>query len=232
MAQRILVVDDDRHIVRLVKSYLENAGYSVLTAQDGETAQQLIRAEKPDLVVLDILLPGRDGWQIAGWMRADKRLAAIPILMLTARGEDADRLRGFDLGADDYVTKPFNPPEIVARTRAILRRAAGLAAPSQVLVCGGLRLDGDELTASLDGQALDLTPTEFAVLHALMKHPNHVFTRAELIERALGYTYEGMERSLDSHIKNLRKKIEPDPASPRYVETVFGVGYRLREGSA
>jgi two-component system alkaline phosphatase synthesis response regulator PhoP len=230
MAQRILVVDDDKNIVRLVRSYLEQAGFSVLVAYEGETAMHTIRRELPDLVVLDLMLPGRDGWQIARWMREDKRLASIPILMLTARVEDSDKMQGFELGADDYVTKPFNPPEIVARARAILRRASGAITPSSVLQSGELRLDTEQQTASLSGQPLDLTPTEFALLQVLMQNPNHAFTRTELIEKALGYAYEGMERTLDSHIKNLRKKIEKDPAQPEYIETVFGVGYRLREG--
>ncbi len=230
MAQRILVVDDDKNIVRLVRSYLEQAGYSVLVAYDGETAMHAIRRERPDLVVLDLMLPGRDGWQIARWMREDKRLASIPILMLTARVEDSDKMQGFELGADDYVTKPFNPPEIVARARAILRRVGGALTPSSVLQSGELRLDTEQQAATLKGQPLDLTPTEFALLQVLMQNPNHAFTRTELIEKALGFAYEGMERTLDSHVKNLRKKIEDDPGQPQYVETVFGVGYRLREG--
>jgi two-component system alkaline phosphatase synthesis response regulator PhoP len=229
MAPRILVVDDDRQIVRLVRSYLEQAGLSVLTAFDGETAMHAIRHDRPDLVVLDLMLPGRTGWEITRWMRSDERLAKIPILMLTARVEDSDKIEGLELGADDYVTKPFNPGEVAARVRAILRRAAGKLTPSHILEIGALRLDSDEHLATLQGSPLDLTPTEFALLQVLMENPDHGFTRAELIEKALGYAYEGMERTLDSHIKNLRKKIEADPTEPRYIETVFGVGYRLRE---
>ncbi|CAG1014101.1 MAG: response regulator transcription factor [Anaerolineae bacterium] len=230
MPQRILVVDDEKHIVRLIRSYLENAGWAVLTAFEGDTAMELIRTERPDLVILDLMLPGRDGWQITRAVRSDKRLAHIPILILTARVEDEDKVLGLELGADDYVTKPFNPTEITARVRAILRRASGAITPSPVMVVGDLKLDKDTMSASLGDEPLDLTPTEFAVLQTLMTSPNHTFTRTELIEKALGYTYEGMERSLDSHIKNLRKKIETDPAVPRYIETVFGVGYKLREG--
>ncbi len=229
MAYRILVVDDDKQIVRLVRSYLESAGMTVFSAYDGDEAMQAIRYERPDLIVLDLMLPKRDGWEITRWLRADAHLSTIPILMLTARVEDTDRIQGLELGADDYLTKPFNPLEVVARVKAILRRVGGKLSPAHILEIGKLRLDADNLTASLDGQGLDVTPTEFAILLTLMKNPNHTFTRTELIEKALGYTYEGMERTLDSHIKNLRKKIEDDPAQPRYIETVFGVGYRLHE---
>ncbi len=229
MAQRILVVDDDKQIVRLVQSYLEKAGFTVLTAFDGENATRIIRHERPDLVVLDLMLPGRDGWEITRWIRGDEKLAALPILMLTARIEDTDRILGLELGADDYLPKPFNPREVVARVRAILRRATGAPAQTRVIEIRGLRLDVDRHLASIDGHALEMTPTEFALLRALMENPNHAFTRGELIEKALGYSYEGLERTLDSHIKNLRKKIETDPGDPQYIETVFGVGYRLND---
>jgi DNA-binding response OmpR family regulator len=226
---RILVVDDDRKIVRLVQTYLEQAGMQVLTAFDGETAMHTLRRERPDLVVLDLMLPGRDGWSITQWVREDEHLRKTPILMLTARVEDEDKLRGFSIGADDYLTKPFNPAEVVVRVQAILRRALGAPPPARVLLVGALRLDVDARALTVNGEAQPLTPTEFALLRALMENPNHSFTRDELIEKALGYHYEGLERTLDSHIKNLRRKIEPDPAQPRYIETVFGVGYRFRE---
>jgi two-component system alkaline phosphatase synthesis response regulator PhoP len=229
MAQRILVVDDDPQIVRLVRSYLEQAGYVVYTAGDGEAALHMLKRERPDLVVLDLMLPKRDGWAVTRWLREQENLAATPILMLTARIADEDKLLGLELGADDYLTKPFNPREVVARARAILRRAAGTPAPTHVLQIGGLRLDVDAHAVQVDGRPVELTPTEFALLRTLMETPRHAFTRAELIEKALGYAYEGFERTLDSHIKNLRRKVEADPAQPRYIETVFGVGYRLRE---
>lgn len=229
MASRILVVDDDKQIVRLVRSYLEQAGMTTYAAYDGNEALHAIRTERPDLVVLDLLLPERDGWEITRALRADERLAAIPILMLTARVEDSDKILGFELGADDYLTKPFNPLEVVARVKAILRRASGIPALARVLEVGPLRLDMDSRIVTANGRALEVTPTEFSILHTLMAHPNRVFTRGELIEQALGYTYEGLERTLDSHIKNLRKKIEVDPGQPRIIETVFGVGYCLRE---
>jgi two-component system alkaline phosphatase synthesis response regulator PhoP len=229
MAQRILVVDDDKQIVRLVSSYLEEAGFVALSAHDGESAMHLLRAERPDLVVLDIGLPGHDGLEITRWLRADTYLSHIPILMLTARVEDVDKIVGLELGADDYLTKPFNPREVLARVRAILRRTTVNASLPHWVQMGDLRLDVDRHLLSVRGAAVDLTPTEFSVLQALMENPEHAFTRTELIEKALGYTYEGMERTLDSHIKNLRKKIETDPAQPRYLETVFGVGYRFKK---
>ena len=224
MAQRVLVVDDDRQIVRLVQSYLEKAGLIVLTAYDGDNALRILRHERPDLLVLDLMLPGRDGWDITRTLRADEHLAAIPILMLTARVEDTDKILGLELGADDYLTKPFNPREVVARVRAILRRAGNPAQPPRVLEIGNVRLDVDQHSVSVEGASVEMTPTEFELLRVLMENPNHALTRSELIEKALGYSYEGMERTLDSHIKNLRKKIGGD-----YIETVFGVGYRFRE---
>lgn len=231
MSDRVLIVDDDRQIVRLLQSYFERAGMIVFTAYDGEEAMHVIRRERPDCVVLDLMMPKRSGWEVTRLVRSDAHLAATPILMLTARVEDTDKLVGLELGADDYVTKPFNPQEVVARVRAILRRArwSTQAPPQAVYQVGGLRLNDHEHTASLDGRPLDLTPTEFALLREMMANPNYAFTRGELIERALGYDYEGLERTIDSHIKNLRRKIEPDPANPTYIETVVGVGYRLRD---
>ena len=229
MSQRILVVDDDRQIVRLVQSYLQQSGFTVLTAYDGEEALHVVRREKPDLVVLDLMLPGRDGLDVTRILRSDEALAAIPILMLTARVEDVDKLIGLELGADDYLTKPFNPPEVVARVKAILRRSSGALKPPAIVQTRGLRLDLERHAATIDDRPLDLTPTEFDLLRVLMQNPERAFTRSELIEKTLGYGYEGLERIIDSHIKNLRKKIEADPARPEYLETVFGVGYRLKE---
>ena len=231
MAQRILVVDDDAQIARLVRTYLEKSGFEVLTAANGEDALHLIRAERPDLVVLDLMLPDRDGWDITRIVRRDEALKALPIIMLTARVEDTDRIVGLELGADDYVPKPFNPREVVARVRAVLRRAGSTNAPAKVLRSGELALDLDGHTLTLNEQPIEVTPTEFELLKAFMEQPVHAYTRAELIERALGFDYAGGERTLDSHIKNLRKKIECDPTHPAYITTVYGVGYRwgLRE---
>ncbi len=225
---RVLVVDDDKQIVRLLQSYLEQAGYQVLTAYDGETALHTIRRERPDLVLLDLMLPNRDGWEITRIVRGDERLAGLPVLMLTARVEDTDKIVGLELGADDYVTKPFNPREVVARVRALLRRAAGAPIPPRLLQAGGLVMDPDQHLVTIDGRPVELTPTEFDLLRALLENQGHAFTRVELIEKSLGYLYDGIERTVDSHIKNLRKKIETDPANPAYIQTVYGVGYRLR----
>ncbi len=232
MAQRILVVDDDRQIVRLVSTYLEAAGFLTLQAHDGEAAMHALRAERPDLVVLDIGLPGHDGLEITRWLRTDPHLSHIPILMLTAHVEDVDKIVGLEMGADDYVTKPFNPREVLARVRAILRRTQANANLPNILQVCDLRLDLDRHFLSVRGAAVDLTPTEFSVLQTLMQNPDHAFTRAELIEKTFGYMYEGLERTLDTHIKNLRKKIETKPGQPRYLETVFGVGYRFKQSEA
>jgi len=227
MSQRILVVDDDRQIVRLVRSYLEQAGFTVLVAYEGESALHLLRSERPDLMVLDLMLPQRDGWEITRIVRTDKQLAGTPIIMLTARVEDADRINGLELGADDYVPKPFNPREIVARVKAILRRTQGGLAASNIIALSSVRMDIDEHLVTNNGQPLDLTPTEFALLETLLRNPNRAFTRLELIDNSLGYAYEGMERTIDSHIKNLRRKLGIEPHQPAFIETVYGVGYRL-----
>jgi two-component system alkaline phosphatase synthesis response regulator PhoP len=229
MSQRILVVDDDLEIVRLLRAYLEQAGYRVLVAYDGEKAVHLMRRERPDLVLLDLMLPERDGWDVTRLVRGDAGLASTPIIMLTARVEDHDKIVGLELGADDYVAKPFNPREVVARVRAVLRRSQGEPAAPQVLQVGGLLIDLDAHTVRAGDQILKLTPTEFGLLQALAEYPGHALTRLELIEKGLGYSYEGMERTVDSHIKNLRRKLEKAGLSPDLIETVFGVGYRLGE---
>ena len=227
MSERILVVDDDREIVRLVRAYLEQAGYHTLTAYNGETALHIIRHDRPDLIVLDLMLPDRDGWSITRIVRGDESLARTPIIMLTARVEDGDKIAGLESGADDYIPKPFNPNELVARVRAVLRRAGNNFGQPHVIQFGSILLDVDRHEVQIGGRPVELTVTEFNILRALMENPGHAFTRLELIEKGLGYTYEGMERTLDSHIKNLRKKIEPDPSRPTYIHTVFGVGYRM-----
>ncbi len=195
---RILVVDDDKKIVRLIHSYLEQAGYQVLTAYDGETALHTIRREKPDLVVLDLMLPDRDGWEITRIVRGDQTLAGLPIIMLTARVEDVDKIVGLEVGADDYITKPFNPREVVDRVKAVLRRAGGGPAPPPVFQIAELRMDLDRHNVTFNDQPIDLTPTEFDLLKMFMEHPGRPFTRQELIEKGLGYAYVGMERTIDS----------------------------------
>jgi two-component system alkaline phosphatase synthesis response regulator PhoP len=227
--QQILVVDDDKDIVRLVRAYLEKAGFQVLTAYDGETALHILRHDRPALLVLDLMLPDYDGWDITRLLRKDPTLAPTPIIMLTARIDDTDKIIGLELGADDYITKPFNPREVVARVRSVLRRSQGSGLPGQrrVLQLAELMMDLDRREVMVAGQPVELTTTEFNLLRTLLENPGHAFTRSELIEHALGYEYEGSERTLDSHMRNLRRKIEPDPGQTTYIQTVYGVGYRL-----
>ena len=227
--RRILVVDDDREVVRLIRAYLEQAGFEVLAAYDGDTAVHVIRRERPDLLLLDLMLPGKDGWAITRLVRAEPSLAHIPIIMLTARVDDTDKIVGLELGADDYVTKPYNPREVVARVRARLRQPD--VAPPQTLRAGGLEMDVRRRDVRVDGRPVELTPTEFSLLQVLMEQAGYVLTRGELTRRALGVDFEGVERTLDSHIRNLRQKLEPDPTNPTYVQTVYGVGYRLAEAA-
>ena len=234
MKQQILVVDDDKDIVRLLRGYLEKAGFGVLVAYDGLTAVQTIRREKPDLLILDLMLPDMDGYDITRVVRGDEKLALIPILMLTARVEESDKVVGLELGADDYVTKPFNPAEVVARVRAQLRAKkrlseAGSAIIEEQIEVGKLYLNMGRREMKVNGRLVELTPTEFSLLRMLMETPGYVFTRSELIERGLGYEYLGMDRTLDSHIKNLRHKIEPDSKNPTIIQTVYGIGYRLTD---
>jgi DNA-binding response OmpR family regulator len=230
MAQRILVVDDDKSIVKVLAGYLQQAGFGVLAAHDGETALHALRRERPDLVILDLMMPKRDGWEVTKIIRADKTLAATPIIMLTARFEDSDKIVGLELGADDYVTKPFNAREVVTRVKALLRRQQldqlPAAAP-RILVSGPLRLDIDHHTLSVNAKRVELTRTEFNLIELFLTNPGYTITRDELLEKALGYAYEGLGRALDTHIRNLRRKIEPDPDNPIYIQTVHGVGYRL-----
>ncbi len=223
--QRILVVDDDKEVVRLMRAYLEQAGYEVIVAYDGETAVHNLRREKPDLLLLDIMLPGIDGWEITRLMRNDANLSAIPIIMLTARVDDTDKIVGLEMGADDYVTKPYNPREVVARVKARLRSPDSFQA--QVLRVGELEMDLGRREVKVNGNPVDLTPSEFNLLRVLMEQAGYVFTRSELVNKGLGSEYEGLDRTLDSHIRNLRRKIEPDVKNPIYIETVYGVGYRL-----
>ncbi len=225
--QRILVVDDDKEVVRLMRAYLEQAEYEVLVAYDGETAVHTLRREKPDLLLLDLMLPGMDGWEVTRLVRTDANLAHIPIIMLTARVDDTEKIVGLEMGADDYVTKPYNPREVVARVRARLRSSD--AYQPQVLKVGELEMDIGRREVTVNGRAVDLTPSEFALLQALLEQAGYVLTRSQLLRLGLGADYEGIERTLDSHVRNLRRKIEPDPKNPRYIQTVYGVGYRLED---
>jgi two-component system alkaline phosphatase synthesis response regulator PhoP len=230
MAQRILVVDDDRQIVRLLRGYLERAGYRVYVAYSGDEALRLWRLERPDLVVLDIMLPERDGWEVTRIVRGDATLQVTPIIMLTARVEDHDKVFGLELGADDYVTKPFNPGEVVARVRAILRRAQSEPARRKVIEAGPLSVDLDGHEVRVQGHPVQLTPTEFKLLRTMAENPDRALSRRELIETGLGYTYDGVDRTVDSHIRNLRSSLDKaggDGLGTALVQTVFGVGYRL-----
>jgi DNA-binding response OmpR family regulator len=225
--ETILVVDDEAKIVKTVRAYLENAGFQVATAGDGGTALAIFRHQRPALVVLDLGLPDLDGLDVARTMR---RESDVPLIMVTARVDEADRLIGLELGADDYVTKPFSPRELVARVRAVLRRTQGdREAPPPPIVAAGVSIDLERRQVVVDGREVELTPTEFDLLAVLARHPGRVFSRLELLDRVQGYAFEGYERTIDAHVKNLRQKIEPDPKNPRYVETVYGVGYRFAE---
>jgi DNA-binding response OmpR family regulator len=228
MPKKILVVEDEGKIARWVRTYLEQAGFTVLLAGDGLTGLTLAQTEQPDLIVLDLNLPGLDGLELCQKLRRDraKAVANVPIIMLTARVEEADLLAGLDLGADDYVTKPFSPRELVARVKAIFRRIERESDPGRVLKDGDLVVDVEAHAATLAGQPLELTPNEFAVLATLLEHRGRVLSRSQLIELALGHDYEGLERTIDVHVRHIRRKIEADPAQPQRVVTVFGVGYR------
>lgn len=228
---RILVVDDDRDIVRLVRSYLEKAGFEILTAYDGETALQVIQSEKPQIVILDLMLPDKDGWEVARLVRSDPSVAATPIIMLTARVEDNEKIVGLEIGADDYITKPFNPREVVARVRALLRRSQmqlDQRTPVRLEV-GDLILDIGKRELTIKKNLIGLTPSEFEILKELMTNPGFVITRDELAEKALGYRSSSAGRTLDSHIKNLRRKLDQEGEYSAYIQTVHGIGYRMKD---
>jgi DNA-binding response OmpR family regulator len=221
-----LLVDDDPEIVKTVRHYLQQEGYAVLVAYNGKDALAMVGDQSPDCLVLDVMLPDHDGWEITQRIRADQRSAEIPIIMLTARIDDMDKVQGLELGADDYVTKPFNPRELLARIRACLR-CSQPPQPVPQLQVGELHMDVSRHIVTLAGNEINLTPTEFDLLRTLMQNPGYVFARDELLEKAVGYTFEGLGRTLDSHIKNLRRKIDAD--GHEYIQTVYGVGYRLTE---
>jgi DNA-binding response OmpR family regulator len=223
----ILVVEDEMKIARLVRDYLEHAGFEVIVTGNGEAALASARGAKPDLVVLDLGLPGLDGLDVTRELR---RSSSIPIVILTARGDEVDRVVGLELGADDYVVKPFSPKELVARVRAVLRRTeVARAGPPEVIRVADLEVDMSRLRASVGGRTVDLTPTEFHLLATLASEPGRVFTRAQLLDAVHGVAFESYERAIDAHVKNLRRKIEPAPGRPRYLLTVHGVGYRFAD---
>jgi DNA-binding response OmpR family regulator len=223
----ILVVDDEPKIAQLARDYLEHAGFTVLTAADGRTGLARAREDRPDLIVLDLRLPDVDGLDVTRTLR---RASSVPIIMLTARGEESDKLVGLELGADDYIVKPFSPKELVARVRAVLRRwEQATAADADILRAGDLVLDVPRMRVTAGGRPVELSPSEFQLLTALARHPGRVFTRSQLLDALHGVAFESYERAIDAHVKNLRRKLEPDPRRPRYILTVYGVGYRLAD---
>ncbi|MCX6000645.1 MAG: response regulator transcription factor [Chloroflexi bacterium] len=226
--RKILAVDDDKKIVGIVKAYLEKEGYLVSVAFDGKTALEMAASQSPDLIILDLMLPEVAGWDVCRLLRAKSN---VPIIMLTARDEDTDKIVGLELGADDYITKPFNPKEMVSRVRAVLRRSQMSAEKRNRLELGDLSVDLEKREVRSCGRLVELTATEFELLSALAERPGRVYSRLQLLDIVQGYAYEGYERTIDSHVKNLRKKLEPDPDHPRYVITVRGVGYKLAESA-
>jgi len=226
--KRILIVDDEEMIVRTVKAYLDREGFKTYTAYDGEEALRSFEEKGPDLIVLDLMLPKVSGIEVTRKIRATSR---VPIIMLTAKAAEADRVVGLELGADDYVVKPFSPRELVARIRAVLRRIDGAAGEAEKIVSGDLEIDIKTRDVVVSGRQIELTPTEFDLLAYLARHPGQVFTRLQLLREVQGYTYDAFARTIDTHVKNLRRKLEEDPKKPHYIQTVHGVGYRFaREG--
>ncbi len=226
MPKTVLVVEDERQIAKIVRDYLQHAGFGVVTTGDGSQALTLVRERQPDLVVLDLGLPTLDGLEVAKRLR---RESAVPIIMLTARVEEADRLAGLDVGADDYVTKPFSPRELVARVRAVLRRAESPAKSAEIVRSADLVMDIPKMRVTRSGKSIELTPTEFLLVAALARQPGRIFTRAQLLDEVRGTDVESFERAIDAHVKNIRRKIEPDPRSPKYLHTVYGIGYKFTD---
>ena len=222
----ILVVEDEPEIARVIRDYLQAAGFTVSVAADGDTALQSARLARPDLVVLDLGLPGRDGLDVTRELR---RTSDVPIVVVTARGDEADRIVGLELGADDYVVKPFSPKELVARVRALFRRIDSHDEPGDLIRVAGLEIDVPRMRVTVNGHPVDLTASEFQLLLAMAREPGRVFTRGQLLDVLHGVAFESYERAIDAHIKNLRRKIEPEPGEPRYVRTVYGVGYRFAD---
>jgi DNA-binding response OmpR family regulator len=224
--KKVLVVDDEPKIVQLARDYLAHAGFTVVVAHDGAAALATVRAEQPDLVVLDLGLPELDGLDVTRALRGESN---VPIVMLTGRSEESDKLVGLELGADDYVTKPFSPKELVARVRAVLRRTERRPTDAEIIRVGEVTLDLPRMRTVVADRVVELTPTEFQLLAAMAREPGRVFTRSQLLDAAHGVAFESYERAIDAHVKNIRRKLEPDPSAPRYVLTVYGVGYRFAE---
>ncbi len=225
----ILLVDDEPKIIQLARDYLEHAGFNVLSANDGKSALAVWRSAKPALIVLDLGLPNMDGLDVTRTLRREPGSQNTPIIMLTARSDESDKLVGLELGADDYMVKPFSPKELVARVRAVLRRMEHASEGGEMIRVGNLTLDAPRMRVTVDGKNIEVTPTEFQLLAALARQPGRIFTRAQLLDAVRGIAFESYERAIDAHIKNLRRKIEPDPREPRYVLTVYGVGYKFND---
>jgi two-component system alkaline phosphatase synthesis response regulator PhoP len=224
MQELILVVDDEPKVVRLARDYLEKNGFQVISASDGVSALAMARRAHPDLVVLDLMLPGMDGREVCRILRNE---SDVPILMLTALAEESDQVVGLELGADDYINKPFSPRALVARVRAVLRRAQGKVKPPAILRSRGLEIDIQRYSVTLDGAPLHLTPNEFKLLAILVRHAGQTLSREQLLDEMHGAAFNSIDRSVDSHIKNLRRKLEADPSRPPFIETVYGIGYRF-----
>jgi len=224
--QKILVVDDEKKIVEIIKAYLERDGYEIMVAYDGKTALELVKKSSPDLVILDLMLPEVSGWDVCRTIRKE---SDVPVIMVTAREDVTDKIIGLELGADDYITKPFEPKELVSRVRAVLRRYQGKSNVAEMITVGDLTINPAKREVLRGETPINLTASEFSLLVALAENPGNVLTRAQLLDRVQGEAYEGYERTMDSHIKNLRKKIEPDPEHPVFIVTVRGVGYKLEE---
>jgi DNA-binding response OmpR family regulator len=224
--KKILVVDDEQKIVEIIQAYLEKDGYQVITAFDGKAALDAVTAQRPDLIVLDLMLPEISGWDVC---RSIRKKSEVPIIMLTARDETTDKIIGLEMGADDYVTKPFDPKELVSRVKAVLRRTDSKSSLRDIVRIADLSIEIDKRLVKQGEVVIDLTPNEFDLLRVMAENPGRVFSRMQLLDQVQGDAYEGYERTIDSHIKNLRKKIEPDPEHPRYIITVYGVGYKMEE---
>ena len=226
MTKKILVVDDERRIVEILQAYLERDGYRVIAAYDGRSALELARSDSPDLIILDLMLPEVSGWDVCRELR---RESDVPVIMLTARDDTTDKIIGLELGADDYVTKPFDPKEIISRVRAVLRRGEGKVVSKATLNVGEIMIDTEKRLVRRGDRKIELTPIEFELLRVMAETPGRVYSRMQLLDKVQGDAYEGYERTIDSHIKNLRKKLELDPEHPKYISTVYGVGYKLGE---
>ena len=224
MAKRVLVVDDEKKIVDIVKAYLERDGFSVATAYNGRSALEAVKRSSPDIIILDLMLPEISGWDVCRNLR---KVSDVPVIMLTARDEATERIVGLELGADDYITKPFDPKELVARVKAVLRRSGNKVIKERVIKINGIEINIEKRRVTKGNKIIEFTPFEFDLLKVMAEHPGRVYSRMQLLDKVRGEAYEAYERTIDSHIKNIRKKLEADPEKPKYIFTVYGVGYKV-----